>query len=134
AGGFRWWVERVKATLKQVDLVRLDHFRGFDASWAVPADCPTAVKGRWMPVPGAKVFETFRKQLGGLPFIAEDLGLITPGVEKLRDDFKLPGILVLQFSFGGAGAENPFLPHHYPRNADAYTGTHDNDTTKGWYR
>lgn len=134
ANGFRWWVERVRATLNQVDLVRLDHFRGFDASWAVPADCPTAVKGRWMPVPGAKLFETFRKQLGHLPFIAEDLGLITPGVEKLRDEFALPGMRVLQFAFGGGGADNPFLPHNYPRHAVAYTGTHDNDTTAGWYR
>jgi 4-alpha-glucanotransferase len=131
--GYRWWIQRIRATLAQVDLVRIDHFRGFAASWHVPAHLPTAEKGRWVKTPGKELFEVLRKELGGLPFIAEDLGLITPDVEKLRDELGLPGMRVLQFAFGD-GADNPFLPHKYVRNTVVYTGTHDNDTTAGWYR
>jgi 4-alpha-glucanotransferase len=131
--GYRWWIQRIRATLDQVDLVRIDHFRGFAASWHVRAHLPTAEKGRWVKTPGRELFEALRKELGGLPFIAEDLGLITPDVEKLRDELGLPGMRVLQFAFGD-GADNPFLPHKYVRNTVVYTGTHDNDTTAGWYR
>jgi 4-alpha-glucanotransferase len=133
AGGFEWWINRAKATLRQVDVVRLDHFRGFEAYWAIPARSPTARKGKWVKGPGLELFRKLHEALGSLPFIAEDLGVITPEVERLRDEFWLPGMRVLQFAFGG-NANNPFLPHHYPRNAVAYTGTHDNDTTRGWYR
>ena len=132
--GFRWWVARARATLGQVDLVRMDHFRGFEAYWRVPAHLPTAERGRWVKAPGRDLFQTLRNELAGLPFIAEDLGVITPEVEALRDDFALPGMRVLQFAFGGGGADNPFLPHHYVRNCVAYTGTHDNDTTAGWFK
>jgi 4-alpha-glucanotransferase len=130
--GYRWWVQRLRATLQQVDLVRLDHFRGFEAYWEVPARAQSAKRGRWVKAPGAELLETLRAALGGLPFIAEDLGLITPEVGALRDQFELPGMRVLQFAFGG-GFDNPFLPHNYPRNSLVYTGTHDNDTTVGWY-
>ena len=130
--GYRWWVERLRATLRQVDLVRLDHFRGFQAYWEVPARNRTARQGRWVKAPGADLLKTLRSRLGGLPFIAEDLGLITPQVEALRDEFGLPGMRVLQFAFGGS-FDNPFLPHSYCRNAVVYTGTHDNDTTAGWF-
>jgi 4-alpha-glucanotransferase len=131
--GFAWWVARARATLDQVDLVRIDHFRGFEAYWQIPARLPTAERGRWVKAPGRGLFVALRKQLGRLPFIAEDLGLITPEVESLRDQFGLPGMRVLQFAFGGGGADNPFLPHNYVPNAVAYTGTHDNDTTPGWF-
>ncbi|MFM7150974.1 MAG: 4-alpha-glucanotransferase, partial [Gemmataceae bacterium] len=129
--GFRWWVARLRKTLEQVDLVRLDHFRGFEACWEVPAGQLTAEVGRWMKVPGADLFYTLRDSLGGLPIIAEDLGLITPEVERLREQFGLPGMRILQFAF--SGPDNRFLPHHYERNTVVYTGTHDNDTTTGWY-
>ena len=129
---YRWWVDRLRATLRQVDLVRLDHFRGFEAYWEVPARNRTAGHGRWVKAPGAELLKTLRVKLGGLPFIAEDLGLITKEVEALRDDLGLPGMRVLQFAFGDSFG-NPFLPHRYCRNAVVYTGTHDNDTTAGWY-
>jgi 4-alpha-glucanotransferase len=130
--GYRWWIARVRATLAHVDLIRLDHFRGFEAYWEVPAGQPTAEHGRWVKGPGADLFETLRREFGGLPFIAEDLGLITPEVYALRDQFRLPGMRVLQFAFGETAA-NPFLPHNYQSHTVAYTGTHDNDTTRGWY-
>src|SRR5262249_39360897 len=130
--GYAWWIARVKATLGMVDLIRLDHFRGFEAAWHIPAGMSTAQVGAWVPGPGVKFFEALRRALGGLPLIAEDLGLITPEVEQLRDDLHLPGMRILQFAFGGA-TENRFLPHHYDRNTVVYTGTHDNDTTWGWY-
>ena len=130
--GYAWWVARMRATLEHVDVVRLDHFRGFEAYWEVPAGMPTAEKGRWVPGPRDALFEALQKQLGGLPLIAEDLGLITPEVEALRKRFRLPGMRVLQFSF--SGPDNPYLPHHYDQNTIVYTGTHDNDTTLGWYR
>jgi 4-alpha-glucanotransferase len=129
--GYAWWVARLKAALAQVDLVRLDHFRGFEAYWEVPAGNPTAEEGRWVPGPGADLLAALKKALGGLPLIAEDLGLITPPVEALRDQFGLPGMRILQFAF--SGPDNRFLPHHYEPNTVVYTGTHDNDTTLGWY-
>ncbi len=132
-GAYSWWAARVRAALEQVDVIRLDHFIGFDTAWHVPFGNETAEKGEFVPGPGADLFASLRRQLGGLPFIAEDLGLVTPSVEKLRDDFDLPGMLILQFAFGGA-TENRFLPHNYERNAVVYTGTHDNDTTAGWYK
>ena len=131
--GYGWWVNRIRTVMEKVDLVRLDHFRGFAAAWHVPAGEETAVNGRWVPGPGADLFETLRAELGGLPIIAEDLGEITPDVYELRDRFGLPGMKVLHFAFGETAA-NPFLPHNYERNAVAYTGTHDNDTTLGWYQ
>jgi 4-alpha-glucanotransferase len=130
---FDWWVRRLQATLAQVDLARIDHFRGFAAYWRIPAKSTTAQTGRWVRAPGAALFKTLQKRLGALPFIAEDLGVITPDVEQLRDDFGLPGMRVLQFAFGGDSV-NPFLPHNYVENSIAYTGTHDNDTSIGWYR
>ena len=132
AGDFGWWVARLRNLLEQTDLVRIDHFRGFAACWNVPASEPTAQNGTWVKAPGQALLATVEKQLGRLPFIAEDLGVITPDVERLRDGFHLPGMRVLQFGFGG-GPCNPFLPHNYVRNAIAYTGTHDNDTTVGWF-
>jgi 4-alpha-glucanotransferase len=131
AADYAWWVARFRKTLEQVDLVRLDHFRGFAASWEVPADKPTAEIGRWVPGPGADLLTALKKALGGLPIIAEDLGVITPDVEKLRTDFGLPGMRILQFAFDKS--DNRFLPHHFDPNTVVYTGTHDNDTTVGWY-
>ena len=130
--GFAWWKARMRAALAQADLVRVDHFRGFEAAWEVPADEPTAINGRWVPGPGAEVFAALRADLGGLPVIAEDLGEITPEVDALRERLGLPGMRILQFAFGGA-VEERFLPHTYDRHCVAYTGTHDNDTTRGWY-
>ncbi|MCI0376457.1 MAG: 4-alpha-glucanotransferase [Gemmataceae bacterium] len=132
ATGFSWWIERLQKTLELVDVVRLDHFRGFEAYWEVPAGAPNAINGRWIKAPGTALLEALNKALGGLPLIAEDLGLITPQVEALRDAFGLPGMRVLQFAFGD-DAKNPYLPHNYLSRTVAYTGTHDNDTTRGWY-
>jgi 4-alpha-glucanotransferase len=130
--GYAWWIERFRTTLKLVDIMRLDHFRGFAAYWEVPADQETAIKGRWVAGPGAALFEAVRAALGTLPIIAEDLGVITPDVEELRDQFDFPGMKVLQFAFGGR-ADDPFLPHNYGTHCVVYTGTHDNDTTVGWW-
>lgn len=130
--GYAWWVARLRRVLEQVDLVRLDHFRGFEAYWEIPADMPTAQVGRWVKGPGADLFETFRAELGELPLIAEDLGVITPEVEALREQLRLPGMRIMQFAFGGA-VEKRFLPHNYDHRTVVYTGTHDNDTTQGWY-
>jgi 4-alpha-glucanotransferase len=130
--GYRWCVERLRALLAQVDVIRLDHFRAFAASWHVPAHAATARDGQWVPGPGADFFRAVEKELGALPFIAEDLGLITPDVTALRDEFRLPGMRVLHFAFDG-DADNPHLPDNYVANAIAYTGTHDNATTRGWY-
>jgi 4-alpha-glucanotransferase len=131
--GFAWWLDRFRATLRLFDVIRLDHFRGFEAYWEVPAGQPTAVKGRWVKAPGAALFTKLRQALGGLPLLAEDLGLITPEVEKLRCDFHLPGMIILQFAFGDT-PENRYLPHNFTdANMVVYTGTHDNDTTHGWY-
>ena len=130
--GFAWWVDRLRALLELVDVVRLDHFRGFAGYWEIPAEAETAVSGRWVDGPGAALFEALRAALGNLPIVAEDLGLITPDVAVLRDRFRFPGMKVLQFAFG-SDAQNAFLPHNYERNAVVYTGTHDNDTTRGWF-
>jgi 4-alpha-glucanotransferase len=130
--GFAWWIERLRAALRMVDVVRLDHFRGFQAYWEVPAGAATAVGGRWRAGPGVELLTQLEDALGGLPLIAEDLGFITPEVDALRERFGLPGMRILQFAFGGA-VERRFLPHNLTRNVVAYTGTHDNDTTLGWY-
>ena len=132
ADGFTWWLERLRATLQMVDIVRLDHFRGFAACWEIPGGDKTAERGRWVAAPGRELFTAIQNALGELPIIAEDLGVITPEVEKLRDDFGFPGMRVLQFAFGG-DTESVHLPHNYERNVVAYTGTHDNDTTIGWF-
>jgi 4-alpha-glucanotransferase len=130
--GYGWWTARLKAILAQVDLVRLDHFRGFAAAWHVPNGHKTAEHGTWIPGPGADLFSRLRAELGGLPFIAEDLGLITEDVEQLRLAFGLPGMAILQFAFG-SGSTNKYLPHNFVPLSAVYTGTHDNDTTRGWY-
>ena len=130
--GYRWWVDRLRALLAHVDIIRLDHFRAFAAAWHVPAGAPTAQTGRWVSGPGAELFSTVQKELRGLPFIAEDLGLITPDVYVLRDHFNVPGTRVLQFAFDGH-ADNPYLPSNYVANTVVYTGTHDNPTTREWY-
>lgn len=130
--GYAWWLERLKATLSLVDYVRLDHFRGFAGYWEVKAGQPTAEIGRWVPGPGADFFRAVEQALGDLPIIAEDLGVITPDVVALRDGFNLPGMKVLQFAFA-SGPSDPFLPHNFTSNCVVYTGTHDNDTTRGWF-
>src|SRR5262245_16227857 len=132
ARGYRWCIDRVRALLARVDAIRLDHFRGFAAAWHIPADAPTAQSGAWMPGPGAGLFGAIEKAVGGLPFVAEDLGTITPDVGALRDGFSIPGTRVLQFAFDGH-SDNPYLPGNYVPNTVVYTGTHDNSTTRGWY-
>jgi 4-alpha-glucanotransferase len=132
AAGFTWWVERVRAALSTVDLLRIDHFRGFAAYWEIPASEETAIKGRWVPAPGDELFRTLEQELGDVPIIAEDLGLITPDVHALRDRFGLPGMKILQFAFDG-DPDNDYLPHNYVANCIVYTGTHDNNTTVGWW-
>jgi 4-alpha-glucanotransferase len=129
---FRWWVLRFESLLDYVDIIRIDHFRGFEAYWAVEQGETTAIKGEWLKAPGEEFFELLYQKLGKLPIMAEDLGVITPEVEALRDKFEFPGMKILQFAFGG-GSDNPFLPFNYPRNSVVYTGTHDNDTTIGWF-
>jgi 4-alpha-glucanotransferase len=119
-------------SLTQVDIIRIDHFRGFEAYWEIPADEPTAEVGRWVKGPGAEFFETVERKLGQLPIIAEDLGVITPEVVALRTSFDFPGMKILQFAFGGE-RNSSFLPHNFGRNYVVYTGTHDNETTLGWY-
>jgi 4-alpha-glucanotransferase len=131
--GFAWWMARFKATFKLVDMVRLDHFRGFESYWEVPAGSANAINGRWVQAPGKELLETVRTVFGGLPIIAEDLGIITPEVDVLRRHFGLPGMSILHFAFA-EGPENRYLPHNYEQNTAVYTGTHDNDTTWGWYR
>lgn len=132
ADGFRWWCARVQATLRQVDVVRLDHFRGFAAAWHIPAGAATAERGEWVPGPGADLFDHLQRALNGLPLIAEDLGLITADVDQLRKQFGLPGMRVLQFAF--SDEQNVYLPHNFDEsNTAVYTGTHDNDTTRGWF-
>ena len=130
--GYRWWVDRLRALLAQVNVIRLDHFRAFAAAWHVPAEASTARAGQWVRGPGAEFFQAVEKELGTLPFIAEDLGVITPDVIALRDQFRLPGMRVLQFAFDGK-ADNPHLPDNYLPDIVGYTGTHDNATTRGWY-
>ncbi len=130
---YRWWVERLRRTLSLFDLARIDHFRGFVAYWAVPADAPTAVDGRWQRGPGRAVFDAAARDLGRLALVAEDLGVITPGVERLRDELGLPGMLVLQFGFDPGVRESPHHPDNHVENRLVYTGTHDHDTARGWY-
>ncbi len=136
--GYAWWLEKLRASLKTVDIVRLDHFRGFAAYGEIPAGNPTAEIGRWVEGPGSNLFDALVRSLGGtssdsdLPLIAEDLGVITADVLALRERYRLPGMKILQFGF--SGAENPFLPHNYPVHCVAYTGTHDNDTARGWFQ
>jgi 4-alpha-glucanotransferase len=130
--GYAWWIDRLRNTLEMVDLVRLDHFRGFEAYWAVPAGDSTAENGSWQPGPGPDLFHALQAAFGPLPLIAEDLGVITPEVDALRHEFGLPGMRVLQFAFGGA-QEDRFFPHHFDHHTVVYTGTHDNETTVGWY-
>jgi len=132
ADGFKWWIERVRAILQIVDIARIDHFRGFAACWEIPGGDTTAERGRWVEVPGKELFNAVRNALGELPIIAEDLGVITPDVEKLRDGFGFPGMRVLQFAFS-SDTKNIDLPHNYHHNVVVYTGTHDNDTTVGWF-
>jgi 4-alpha-glucanotransferase len=131
--GYEWWLARLKATRQLVDIIRLDHFRGFESYWAVPGDETTAINGKWEPGPGADLFEAIRDSMGELPIIAEDLGLITEEVEKLRDQFGFPGMRILQFAFGTDPQSDSFKPYNFPRNCAVYTGTHDNDTTVGWF-
>src|SRR5215469_12447311 len=130
--GYRWCIDRLRALLAHVDVIRLDHFRAFAAAWHIPAGAPTAQSGQWVPGPGADFFNAVKKELCALPFIAEDLGFITADIHALRDQFQVPGIRVLQFAFDG-NSDNPYLPHNYVSNAVVYTGTHDNPTSRGWY-
>jgi 4-alpha-glucanotransferase len=141
--GFRWWIARIKAALRQFDRIRIDHFRGFAGYWEIPATEPTAIHGRWQPGPGAALFDAIRESLGEIAILAEDLGVITPEVIALLQRFSFPGMKILQFAFDqdalrasfdveAAGWRNPFLPHNYIPNCVAYTGTHDNETALGW--
>jgi 4-alpha-glucanotransferase len=132
ADGYAWWIARVKQTLKQVDLIRLDHFRGFAQAWHIPAAEKTARNGKWVDGPGRKLFDAIKAKVGDLPFIAEDLGLITPDVDELRQSLGLPGMRVLQFAMDGP--KNQYLPCNYEPATVVYTGTHDNDTTLGWWK
>lgn len=131
--GYQWWTARLEMCFTQADIVRIDHFRGFEAYWEIPAEEPTAVIGQWVPGPGKQFFQAMRDKLGELPLIAEDLGVITPEVEDLRDSFDFPGMKILQFAFGGE-QNSSFLPHTFDKNCVVYTGTHDNETVLGWYK
>lgn len=130
--GYAWWIDRIQACLKIVDILRIDHFRGFESYWEVAASENTAINGRWVKGPGTGLFKAVEVKLGKLPIIAEDLGVITPEVDALRDSLEFPGMRVLQFAFS-TDASNRDLPHNYPRNCVVYTGTHDNDTAIGWF-
>ena len=132
--GYEWWIDRFRAMLSLVDIIRLDHFRGFEKYWEVPGTDTTAVNGRWTPGPGAELFEAAQETLGVLPIITEDLGVITPEVDALREKFGFPGMKVLQFAFGDDPKADDYKPHTYSRNCVVYTGTHDNNTTIGWFR
>lgn len=131
--GFSWWLGRVKASFEMYDYVRIDHFRGFEAYWSVPFGEKTAVNGQWIKAPGDKLFKTIRQELGKVPIIAEDLGIITPEVDELRTRYHLPGMKILQFAFDSEDGKK-YLPHNYSENFIVYTGTHDNDTLKGWFQ
>lgn len=131
--GYSWWIERFRVLLQRVDEVRLDHFRGFAGYWEIPAEEETAINGRWVSGPGRALFDAVFAALGRFSIIAEDLGVITPDVEALRDGLHLPGMKILQFGFGGTG-ETPYLPHNHPVRSVVYTGTHDNDTSLGWWQ
>jgi 4-alpha-glucanotransferase len=133
ADGFRWWIDRIRFALQQTDIVRVDHFRGFEACWEIPAADMTAENGRWVSAPGEELFKALRSALGDLPFMAEDLGVITPEVERLRDSNGFAGMKILLFAFGG-DASNGYLPHNHIKNTAVYTGNHDNDTIVGWFK
>lgn len=133
ASGFKWWIDRLRTQLDLFDLVRVDHFRGFEAFWEIPADAETAIEGRWVKAPGRALLRALHEAFHHLPLVAEDLGIITPEVEQLRQEFGLPGMKILQFAFDGNPA-NPYLPHNHESNSVVYTGTHDNDTTLAWYQ
>jgi 4-alpha-glucanotransferase len=134
ASGYRWWIERVRASLKMFDMVRLDHFRGFEAYWEIPAGEPTAMNGRWIKGPGADFFQVLTDAIGPLPIVAENLGVITPEVEAIREQFGYPGMAILQFAFSTDPQAPTFRPHNYEPHLVAYTGGHDNDTMFGWWR
>jgi 4-alpha-glucanotransferase len=131
--GFDWWVQRIARARQVYDILRLDHFRGFQAYWAIPAEEETAINGKWVEAPGLELFQALEKELGPLPLVAEDLGLITKKVDELRLQLGFPGMRVMQFGFGDKGA-HMHLPHRYSPATVAYTGTHDNDTTPGWWK
>jgi 4-alpha-glucanotransferase len=133
ADGYCWWTERMRSAFQTYDIVRMDHFRGFEAYWEVPASETTAINGRWVKGPGSDLFRALEAQLGKLPIVAENLGVITPEVEAIREEFGFPGMAVFQFAFGNDPQAPTFRPHNYPRNVFAYTGTHDNDTVQGWW-
>jgi 4-alpha-glucanotransferase len=132
--GYAWWVERLRASFQMFDLIRLDHFRGFEAFWQVPARATTAINGEWVKGPGAAFFEKIQEKLGRLPIVAENLGVITPEVDAIREQFDFPGMAILQFAFGTDAQAPDFRPHNYPRDRVTYTGTHDNDTIMGWWQ
>src|SRR5205823_5666543 len=132
ATGYRWWSERFGRVLELVDVCRIDHFRGFVSYWAIPARDKTARRGRWRRGPGAELFHAVERSLGALSVIAEDLGVITPAVYRLRDELRLPGMAVLHWAFGG-GPSNPHAPRNHRRRLVVYTSTHDTDTTVGWF-
>jgi 4-alpha-glucanotransferase len=131
-GNYKWWIDRIKSNLVLYDIIRIDHFRGFAAYWSVPYGEKTAVNGEWIKCPGMELFKQIRQELGELPIIAEDLGVITDDVVELRDSFGLPGMKILQFAFDSSEA-NDYIPYNFTRNCIVYTGTHDNDTVKGWF-
>ncbi len=131
--GYQWWIDRLRTMLERVDILRLDHFRGFESYWEVPGDATHAMHGEWKPGPGEALFRAVREALGEVAIVAETLGLITPEVEALRERLGFPGMAVLQFAFGGTFQSPNFMPHHYHYNLVVYTGTHDNDTTLGWW-
>lgn len=131
--GYRWWIERVRSVLKMVDLIRLDHFRGFEKCWRIPVDSETAIAGSWVEGPGDRFFQALHNALGDLPLIAEDLGLITPEVHALRERWGFPGMRILQFAFADDTPDHPYKPHNFIKNCVVYTGTHDNDTSAGWF-
>ena len=131
--GYQWWIERLRGSLELFDAIRVDHFRGFESYWEVPGNAKTAAGGRWVAGPGAAMFQTAQKALGPMPIIAEDLGVITPEVDALRDQLGMPGMRVLQFAFGDDAKAEEYKPHNYIRHCVVYTGTHDNDTAIGWF-
>jgi 4-alpha-glucanotransferase len=129
---FKWWQERMQTQLACFDLIRIDHFRGFEACWEIPATCETAIDGTWVKAPGDELFQTLVDKFGELPLVAEDLGIITAEVNALREKYAMPGMKILQFAFGD-DAKNPYLPHNHTVDSVSYTGTHDNNTTLGWF-
>jgi 4-alpha-glucanotransferase len=131
--GYAWWIQRLKRNLELFDIVRIDHFRGFAAYWEIPAEEPTAVRGEWVEVPGEDFFRVLLGHFPDLPIVAEDLGTITQDVRELMDHFSLPGMKLLVFAFGDDLATNPYIPHNHVKNCLIYTGTHDNNTVRGWF-